>query len=210
MPEGDRFERSLGPGWSSAFRLMRDEASAAEVNDKLIESLARALRTNGGIPGLEAITAVVARQHQTSPMAVYEALDGIARHHVGHRHTRVAAEVAKSSFVLSGLDSGATAPGDMAQRVATRVCIALVDHYFFGRTREHLITEGRLRDHADAQGWRSQTIEAIRPRLEKVARQLLQSPDASGLRAPNRDTPRKSTSDLLREELGVSPSRVTQ
>ena len=209
MPEGDRFERSLGAGWRSAFRLVMDEGTAAEVNDKLIESLAKALRRHGGIPGLEEIAAVVERQHESSPMVVYGALDRIVRDHGGHRHTAIAADIAKSSFTLSGLDAGATAPGDMAQRIAVRACTALADHYFFGRTRERLITEGRLRDHAEAQGWRNQTIEAIRPRIEKIARQLLQSPDATGLRAPNRETPRKSTSDLLGEELGTSLARVT-
>lgn len=209
MPEGDRFERSLGAGWSSVFRVMRDEGTAAEVNDKLIESLAKALRRHGGIPGLEEIAAVVERQHASSPMVVYEALDRIVRNHGGHRHTLIAADIAKSSFVLSGLEAGAAAPGEMAQRVAIQSCIALVDHYFFGRTRERLITEGRLQDHAEAQGWRSQTIEAIRPRIEKVAHQLLQRPDATGLRAPNREAPKESTSDLLHEELGTSLSRVT-
>ena len=209
MPEGDRFERSLGAGWRSAFRLMMDEGTAAEVNDKLIESLAKALRREGGIPGLEEIAAVVEGQQDASPLVVHGALDSIVREHGGDRHTRIAADVAKSSFMLSELDVGATAPGDVAERIAVRTCSALVDHYFFGRTRERFITEGRLRDHAEAQGWRSQTIEAIRPRLEKLARQILQSPDGSGLRAPNREAPKKSTGDLLREELGASLSRVT-
>lgn len=209
MPEGDRFERSLGAGWRTAFRLVVDAGTAAEVNDKLIESLPKALRRHGGIPGLEEIAAVVERQHKSSPMAVYEALDRIVRDHGGDRHTVIAADIAKSSFMLSGSDTGATAPVNMAQRMAVRACTALVDHYFFGRTRERLITEGRLRDHAEAQEWRSQTLEAIRPRIEKIARRLLENPDATGLQAPNRETPKLSTNDLLREELGTSLAPVT-
>ena len=208
MPEGDRFERSLGAGWRSVFQLVMDAGTAAEVNDKLIESLAKALRRHGGIPGIEEISAVAERQHKSSPMAVYEALDRIVRDQGGDCHTLIAADIAKSSFMLSGSDTGATAPVDMAQRMAVRACTALVDHYFFGRTWERLITEGRLRDHAEAQEWRSQTLEAIRPRIEKIAHQLLQNP-ATGLRAPNREAPKKSTSDLLREELGTILSRVT-
>lgn len=209
MPEGDRFERSLGAGWRTAFRLVVDAGTAAEVNDKLIESLTKALRRHGGIPGLEEIAAVVERQHKSSPMAVYETLDRVVRDHGGDRHTVIAADIAKSSFILSGSDTGATAPVDVTQRMAVRACTALVDHYFFGRTRERLITEGRLRDHAEAQEWRNQTFEAIRPRIEKIAHQLLRNPDATGLRAPNREAPKKSTSDLLREELGTILSRVT-
>ena len=210
MPEGDRFERSLGAGWLSAFRLMRDESPVAEVNDKLVESLVKTLRRHDLVPGLEEIAAVVERQHGSSPIEVYEALDKIVREHGGHPHTRIAADVAKSSFVLSALDGGVTTRGDLAQRIAVRACTGLVDHYFFGRTRERLIAEARLRDHAEAQEWRRQTIEAIRPRLEKVAHQLLQSPDATGLRTPNRETPKKSTGDLLHEELRTLLSRVTR
>lgn len=209
MPEGDRFERGLGAGWLSAFRLMRDAGTAGEVNDKLVESLVNTLRRHSGVPGLEEIAAVVERQHEYSPIEAYEALDKIVREHGGHRHTRIAADVAKSSLMLSGLDAGETAPGDAAQRIAVRSCIALMDHYFFGRTRERLIAEGRLRDHEEAHGWRSQAIEALRPRIEKVAHKLLQSPDATGLRTPPRETPKQFTGDLLREELGTSLPRVT-
>lgn len=208
MPEGDRFERSLGAGWLSAFRLMTHEGTAAEVNDKLVESLVNTLRRHGRVPGLEEIAAVVERQHESSPTVVYEALDKIVRDHGGHRHTRIAVDVAKSSFMLSALDGGVTARGDLAQKIAVRACTGLVDHYFFGRTRERLIAEGRLRDHAEAQEWRRQTIEALRPRIERVAHQLLQSPGATGLRTPNRESPKKSTGDLLREELGTRLSRV--
>ena len=203
MPEGDRFESSLGAGWRGAFRLMTQEATAAEVSDKLIESLTKTLRREGGIPGLEAIIAVVERQHEFSPVEAYEALDRVVRDCGGHRHTVIAADTAKSSFVLSGLDAELTERGDLSRRVAVRACIALVDHYFFGRTRERLITAGRLRDHAEAHEWRNQTIEAVRPRLERIANRLLQSPDADGLRAPNRNAPRASTGDLLREQLGA-------
>ncbi len=209
MPEGDRFERSLGAGWLSAFRLVMDEGTAAEVNDKLVESLAKALRREGGIPGLEEIAAVVEGQQDASPLVVHGALDSIVREHGGHRHTRIAADVAKSSLMLSEFDPGATARGDVAQRIAVRSCIALMDHYFFGRTRERLIAEGRLRDHEGAHGWRGQAIEAIRPRIEKVAHKLLKNPDATGLRTPPRETPKKSTSDLLREELGASLPSAT-
>ena len=205
MPEGDRFENSLGAGWRSAFRLVREGGTPSEVNDKLIESLAKTLRRNDGIPGFEAIVAVV-ESHGLSPVVAYEALDKIVRAYGGHRHTRIAADIAKSSFLL---DTGLPTPGDMAPWVAVRTCIGVVDHYFFGRTRERLIAEGRLGDHAEAHGWRHQVIEAVRPRIEKIAHQLLESPDANGLTAPRRGTRKESTSDLLREELGRSPSRLT-
>ena len=40
MPEGDRFERSLGAGWRSAFRYAAGEvASEQEIEDKLMGSL---------------------------------------------------------------------------------------------------------------------------------------------------------------------------
>ena len=63
----------------------------------------------------------------------------------GHRHSKVAAAVAKSFLVQQ--DIGVPALADTAQRLSEGACAALVEHYFFANARQHLITEEKIADH---------------------------------------------------------------
>ena len=202
MPEGDRFERSLGAGWRSAFRYAVGEvASEQEIEDKLVGSLAKTLRENGGVPGLDAITRSIVGAHEASLMEIFGALDGIVRDQGGDRHTKVAVGVAKSFLVQQGVS--VPSPDQMARQFSVSTCEALIDHYFFARVTQRLIAEGRFADQNEARQWQGRVEQAMRSRVEKVAGQLVQDPSAASLRAPRRVTKKVSTSELLAEDLGA-------
>ena len=200
MPELDRFERIFGAGWRAAYRYAREGvASVEEVGDKLVKSLAKTLRENGGVPGLQAMAEIVAAADGASLLERFSALDAIVQDEGGHRHSKVAAAVAKSFLVQQ--DIGVPALADTAQRLSEGACAALVEHYFFANARQHLITEEKIADHEEARQWQRQTEQAIQPAIERIADQLVQSPDANGLRAPRGVVRKESTSSLLEEEL---------
>ena len=202
MPEGDRFERGLDAGWRSAFRYATGgSASVEEIGDKLVASLSKTLRENGGVPGLEAITRTIVEAHEASLMENFGALDGIVREQGGHRHTKISADIAKSFLVQQGLRI--PSPDQMARQISLSTCEALVEHYFFARVHQRLITKDRFADHNEARQWQGRVEQAMQPRIEKVAGQLVQDADAAGLRAPKRVTRKVSTSDLLAEDLGA-------
>ena len=75
-----------------------------------------------------------------------------------------------------------------------------MEHYFFANARQHLITQDRLANHEEARRWQGEVERAIRPDIEKVARQLVQDPGANYLRAPKGIVKKESTSTLLEEE----------
>jgi hypothetical protein len=66
-----------------------------------------------------------------------------------------------------------------------------------------LIAKGRFADHNEARQWQGRVEQAMRPRIEKLAGQLVQDASAARLRAPKRVTKKVSTSDLLAEDLGA-------
>ena len=202
MPEGDRFERSLGAGWRSAFRYAAGEvASEQEIEDKLVGSLAKTLRENGGVPGHDAIVRTIVGAHEASLMESFGALDGIVRDQGGDRHTKVAVAVAKSFLVQQGVS--VLSPDQMARQLSMSTCEALIEHYFFARVTPRLITKGRFAYHNEARQWQGRVEQAMRPRIEKLAGQLVQDPSAVSLRAPRRVTKKVSTSELLSEDLGA-------
>ena len=202
MPEGDRFERSLGAGWRSAFRYAAGEvASEQEIEDKLVGSLAKTLRGNGGVPGRDAIVRTIVGALEASLMESFGALDGIVRDQGGDRHTKVAVAVAKSFLVQQGVSI--LSPDQMARQLSMSTCEALIEHYFFARVTQRLIAKGRFADRNEARQWQSRVEQAMRPRIEKLAGQLVQDPSAASLRAPGRVTKKVSTSELLSEDLGA-------
>ena len=202
MPEGDRFERSLGAGWRSAFRYAAGEvASEQEIEDKLVGSLAKTLSGNGGVPGRDAIVRTIVGAHEASLMESFGALDGIVRDQGGDRHTKVAVAVAKSFLVQQGVSI--LSPDQMARQLSMSTCEALIEHYFFARVTQRLIAKGRFADRNKARQWQGRVEQAMRPRIEKLAGQLVQDPSAASLRAPRRVTKKVSTSELLSEDLGA-------
>ncbi len=75
MPDLDRFERTFQVGgWRGAYRLARERvASTEEVGDKLVKSLAKTLRANGGVPELPAMAEIVESSNGTSLLERFSA-----------------------------------------------------------------------------------------------------------------------------------------
>ena len=209
MPELDRFEKTLRPGWRVAYRYSREGiATKEEIGDKLIKTLAKTLREGEGLPGLHAMVAVVAGTREDSLLDAFEALDDIVREHSGHRHTTIAAEVIKSLLIQQASAIGVLAFEDLALQLSIAVCSALVDHYFFANARQYLVAEGIIASPEEARQWQDRMEQLIQPAIDKIASHIGFTPDAKGLRAPRRMAKKKSTSSLLEEELLPSPRRI--
>ncbi len=209
MPEGDRFEKSFGAGWRSALALAQGGvASEKEVANKLEKSLAKTLRDRSGVPGLAAICLVMESAGTTSLLKGFQALDDIVREGEGHRHTRIAAEVAKSLLVQGDAADGSAASESLPYRLLRMTCSALLDHYFFGRAYPRLLAEGRFVGHEDAREWQNRIKQAMQPAIAKYADKLVSRPDAEGLRALRRSMPKESTRNLLEEDLLSTISKV--
>ena len=100
MPEGDRFEKTFSRGWRGAAQYIRDSSvPIEETGDKLTKTLVKRLRDDGGVPGFDEMLKIVNSGAHDDLLDSFEALDEIVRNNDGHRHAKVAAEVAKSALV---------------------------------------------------------------------------------------------------------------
>ena len=201
MAERDRFEKSFGAGWLSAFRWSRDgTAPLLEIGDRLVKSLAKDLRTESGIPRLGDFLTVIENSSPASLLDCFEALDRIVRAENGHRHTKIAETVGKSLITQLSLNP-ALDKSEMASLFVEGVCEAIVENRFFGKAEAPLLTEGKFSNYNEFRQWQEKLEQSIKPDLKKVAERLLLHPNADGLRAPPRRAQKKATSDLLRENL---------
>lgn len=202
MPEKDRFEKSLGAGWCAAFQYAENRrASSEEICDKLIKSLAKYLRENNGVPGFQDMARVVAMPLENALSEKFEALEEVVRNHEGHRHTKVAAEVAKSILVQLSYGGGTLQPMDLDQRLAEDSCNALIKHYFFDRVSQRLVSAGTFTTREKFHRWQIKLEESLQPRIEKIATQLIGNVPSNKIRAPRSVLPKMSTTDLLVEDL---------
>ena len=210
MPELDRFERTFQAGWRAAYRHARGGvASDEEIGDKLVKTLAKTLRESDGVPGFPTMVAMAVGMDGASLLELFGALDGIVRNLEGHRHSKVAADVVKSFLVQQDPFARSPTDEDAVRQLSGDVCRALVEHYFFANARQHLVAEGKVVSHEEARHWQSRMEQLIQPALERIADQLVQSPDAKGLRAPKGTSKKHSTSSLLEEELLPIPAGVS-
>ncbi len=201
MPEGDRFERIFRAGWRSAYQYTRDgRASEEEIVDKLVKSLARNLREASGIPGFSEMAQLIAGCNPKTLLNSYEALDRIVREHNGHRHAKIAADVAKSLIVQSPSGT-ASLNGEVSDKFAERVCDATLDSNFFAKAGTNLVEEGVFSNLHEFREWQEKIERLMEPSIAKIADHLVQTPDAKGLRAPNRISTKKPTGELLEENL---------
>ena len=201
MPEGDRFERSFRAGWRSAYNYTRGGgASLEEIGDKLIQTLAKNLREAGGVCTLPEMTQIVADSNPQSLLNRFRALDRIVREHNGHIHIRIAAEVAKS-FAVQSPSMGTGLGGDVPRQFAQGVCEAIMENGFFAKAGTQLIAEGKFSNLQEFREWQGRVERTMSPSIAKVADQLIQRPNANGLRAPNRMSKKKATSEILGENL---------
>lgn len=215
MAEGDRFERTFGAAWRGAYRRARNDAAPpAEIADELVTALARTLRDRGGVPGFREMEDAVGRavwrtsvqssgagEEAAILIESFNALDRIVRDKNGHRHTKVAADVAKGLLVQQGVLDNGHGIWPVTPRLAENTCTALVEHLFFATARQNLVAEGKIEDHEQARHWQRSVEEVMQPAIRQMAERLAKDPHSKALRAPKRTVKQQSTSKLLREGL---------
>ena len=123
------------------------------------------------------------------------------REHAGHRHTKIAADVAKSMLNRQDAGDGLGSDRSIVKQLATRTCRRILGNCFFAIARINLIEEGVLANDADAYRWQEHVFDLLHPRLEQIADKVIDNPSANGLRAPDRIAPRRSTEYLLDDNL---------
>ena len=157
MVERDRFEKQFGPGWLTAYRYVREgNASLEEVCDKLTTALTKTLRDKDAVPLLHRMVQVLTDARETGLLASFATLDAIVEEQEGHRHTQIAAGMAKSLIVQWDAAGWINETSDIAGLFAEAVCSGLVEHYYFAKARQSLISEGVLANYEAASQWQSQ------------------------------------------------------
>ena len=211
MVERDRFEKRFGAGWLSAFRYAREgQVSLGGIADKLISSLAKTLREGGGIPSFDEIARIVIQGRELGILASFGALDDFAELQGGHRHTKIATEVAKSLVVQWESSAWNVKSAAIPSGLAEASCWALIEHYFFSKARQLLLAEGKFGSYDESARWQGQLEHVLRPQLSKLAAKLEKTLDGTGLRAPNRLTKKERTKDLLAESIpSMQPSGLS-
>ena len=174
-----------------------------EIGDRLIQTLAKKLREAGGVCALPEMTPMVADSNPQSLLNRFRALDRIVREHNGHIHIRIAAEVAKS-FAVQSPSMGTGLDGDVPRQFAQRVCEAIMENGFFAKAGTQLVAEGKFSSLQEFRKWQGRIERTMSPSIAKVADRLIERPDANGLRAPKRISKKKTTSEILRENLLLS------
>ena len=202
MVERDCFEKQFGAGWLSAYRYaMEGNVPLEGICDKLVSALAKTLRDNGGIPAFGDMADILTQGRGLDLMAAFGALDDLVERENGHRHTKIAAEVAKSLRVQSEAAGWNVEASEIRARFAEASCSALVERNYFAKARHPLLAERNFESYEQVTAWQSRVEEISRPQISRIADQLGQKPDARGLRAPSRLTRKERTVDLLAENL---------
>ena len=201
MPEGDRFERSFRAGWRSAYNYVRGGgASTEEIGDKLTKTLAKKLRDTGGVPLLPEMMQIIGDSNPGAVLRKFEALDRLVRLQCGDLHTKIAAGVAKS-IVVQSPSRGFGLDGEAARQFTRGICQAVVENGFFSKAGTHLVEEGKFSNLRQFREWQGGVERTMGPSIGKIADQLMEKPDASALRAPNRMSKNKTTSEILVQNL---------
>lgn len=200
MPEGDRFEKSLR-AWRRAYNYAKDEgAPPEETGDQLAKILVEEIRSSDVGHVLSEMTQITVDSSPEVLLDSFSALDRVVREHKGHIYIKVAAEIAKSiAFQSPSLGTGLD--GQVFRHLAERVCEAIVENGFFAKAGTRLVEEGRFANHQEFSEWRGMVERIIAPSIGKIADSLARNPDAKSLRAPNRISKKRSTSEILRENL---------
>ena len=206
MAENDRFEKSFKPGWVKPYRLLLiPDVGDTEIVDAIITPLTKILRDED-IPGRQEMNHTVSEAvwrlnmdpdptgQANALVKIFDALDDIVRIAEGHRHTKIAAEVAKSMIIENDV-------GDTAGSFDERVCSAFVEHYFFAIARANLVSKGVASTQSEAKERQRRIEHMLRPQLKKLVEKLSNVSDVRTLRAPNRLTPMEPTRSLLDQDL---------
>ena len=201
MPENDRFERAIQPGWHSAFRFIREgNVTTEEICDKLTKTLTDDIRRSGGIPGDDQIAKVIQGGIRDNSAKPFGDIEDIVREHRGHPNTEIAAGVAKS-MIVQHPDGSTLGEAETRRALLEKTCLAIVENKLFAKAEHPLVTEGQFESVKDFRDWQGMQEQAIKGDVDYLVNQLVANPDAKKLRAPRRKSPRKSTSAILDDNL---------
>lgn len=221
MPDGDIFTRTLARGWRVPARLtnaMTDSQRVARADTKaLVQTLVEA----GGCPRLEDIASVVrdvecaildmmpsasAGAGMAARLIVESSrrLTEIVTAADGHKHTRFARDVARST--IAGLIEGGDGAPYVHASIAEHVCWRIIDHYGFDAQRPLLMGE-RFTTHEQAQAWQAEVSGIMAPRVTAIAQSLEQDPTGQTVRAPRWAQKVPSTADVLSSVVALGPGR---
>ena len=195
------------PGGGAPYQLARDgKASPEVVTDKLVKALTKNLRDAGGIPGWPEMTQTITDCVPEEILASYEALDRLVREHNGHRHAKIAADVAKSLIVQS-LSGTAGMDGDISNQFAERVCEAIIDNGLFAKAGTRLVEEGRFSNLQEFREWQGKIERMIEPSVAKIAGNLVQK---TGRKEPSRSKSHVEEEDHQRPAGRKPPIHLTR
>ena len=146
------------------------------------------------------MTQIISDSNPEAVLRQFDALDRLVRSANGQIHTKIAAEVAKS-IVVQSTSRGFGLDGDVARQFAQGICQAVVENGFFAKAGTRLVEEGRFSNLQQFREWQAGVERIMGPSIAKIADQLMEKPDAKALRTPNRMSKRKTTSEILVENL---------
>jgi hypothetical protein len=183
--------------------------------------LARTLVEAGGCPQLQEIVATVedTRSAVTGrSLGVHDAaasasvlnvafarLDELVAAADGHKHTRLAADVARSAVVeLIREGPGGSYESMCPTQVAESVCWRILDHYHFDAQRPLLIGE-RFANYEEARAWQREVSQIIAPHVATIAQGLARDPTGQHVRKPRWPQQVVSTAEALRSAVPLGP-----
>lgn len=149
MPDLDIIDRNVPRGWRRPVRILLGEGTPQEVAYEAKIALARSLRENGGLPGLDRLEAILRQRMEggLDPHSAHVLLTTYENRFRHERHVKVAA--AATRRLLVKLDQGPLSRGPLRLAVARAFLRQLLDHNMFGRIGPKLGKHFRGRERAD-------------------------------------------------------------
>lgn len=197
MPDLDKIERNLPPGWRAPYRLLKGKQPPFETGQAIVTALADSLRKHGGAPGLETVASAV-QALDTSTLddrKFANIVRQVEQRNMPSRHGRI---VARAGLKALSHDSSAPLRGPADERVADDFIMTLIDHNLFSRALPYLAGKEHFPDYASALEYKRKVLQIIQPSLKKMTKSLAKNPSARKFRAPRlRSDNKQTTRELL-------------
>ena len=179
MPDDDRIPRALTGAWHRVLRSLQSQQPPERTASTVVSALAATLRSVHGVPGLPGIAAQMHDAARTGLVTgSWMPASDAARRHVP---TRVAERAAAALVATMREKLALVSPDHAAMMLAERVVHDLAYAYGLDRIAPVLLAERRY-DTAELQGLLAEILAD--DRISKLAKRLLDRPNAAGLRAP--------------------------
>lgn len=183
MPDLDRVERVLLPGWRPVYKLVKGGHPTEEIAKRLLKALAAILRDRGGVPNLAECVEQVERHDAglLDDRRFAAVLD-----HIEHRHaSRHGKLLVRAALTPDVFGSDGFLRGPARERLCRQFLIKLVEQGLFAHQRSHLIKRGRpFASFSQAIEYETRLLALVRQEITELARRLAKDPTARSLRAP--------------------------